>query len=232
MFLVTVLVTLLIFLVMITLHEFGHFIMAKSLGVNVLEFSIGMGPAIYKKQGKNTLYSLRVFPIGGYCNLEGEDGGSDNEGAFCNQKLWKRFLIVSAGAILNLALGFVLFAVFVGVTSPVATNTIGKVVENSYFAEAGAMPGDKIISINGHKVNFYDDISLYSQEFSRDKDIQVTVKRGEEKLDFTIKPSTAETKVTYGDGFADVEEIVNGNEPVYSRQYGEIPPEYVGKNCH
>ena len=95
MFLVTVIVTLLIFLIMITLHEFGHFIMAKALHVNVLEFAIGMGPAIFKKQGKKTLYSVRIFPVGGYCSLEGEDGGSDSEGAFCKQKLWKRFLIVS-----------------------------------------------------------------------------------------------------------------------------------------
>ena len=101
---VTALVTLLIFLVMITLHEFGHFIVAKLLRVNVLEFAIGMGPAMFKKQGKKTLYSVRVFPIGGYCSLEGENGGSDDVGAFCSQKLWKRILIVSAGAILKLLL--------------------------------------------------------------------------------------------------------------------------------
>ena len=230
MFLVTTLVTLCIFLVMITLHEFGHFIMAKSLGVNVLEFSIGMGPAIFKKQGKSTLYSVRIFPIGGYCSLEGEDGGSEDKRAFCNQKLWKRFLIVSAGAILNLLLGFILFAVFVGVTSPFATNVVDKVVENSYLAESGVMPGDRIIKINGHGINFYNDIGLYSDEYVEGNDIQLTVKRGGEKLDFQVKPSSAKTTVTYGEGYADIEEIVNGSEPAYRREQVDVPAEYVGKS--
>ena len=145
---VTALVTILIFLVMITIHEFGHFIAAKATGVGVLEFSIGMGPAIFKKQGKNTLYSLRAFPIGGYCSLLGEDGGSEENNAFCNQSWWKRFLVVSAGAIINLILGFVLFAVFVGVSGPFASNVIDTVDERSYLSEAGVLPGDKIISIN------------------------------------------------------------------------------------
>ena len=87
---VTAVVTIIVFLVMITLHEFGHFASAKLLGVKVLEFSVGMGPAIIKHQGKKTLYCLRILPIGGYCRLEGEDGESDDPAAFSNQKLWKR----------------------------------------------------------------------------------------------------------------------------------------------
>lgn len=228
---VTALVTLLIFLVMITLHEFGHFIMAKSLGVNVLEFAIGMGPAIFKKQGKETLYSVRIFPIGGYCSLDGEDGGSDNEGAFCNQKLWKRILIVSAGAILNLVLGFVLFAVFVGITSPFASNTVGKVDERSYLSEVGVYAGDKIVEINGHKVNFYNDISLYTQDFTKDSEFSLTVKRDGKKLDFVLKPSEAVTKVTYGDTYADVTDTINGVEYSYRQELGDttVPESYIGE---
>ena len=228
---VTALVTLLIFLVMITLHEFGHFIMAKSLGVNVLEFAIGMGPAIFKKQGKETLYSVRIFPIGGYCSLDGEDGGSDNEGAFCNQKLWKRILIVSAGAILNLVLGFVLFAVFVGITSPFASNTVGKVDERSYLSEVGVYAGDKIVEINGHKVNFYNDIALYTQDFTKDSEFSLTVKRDGKKLDFVLKPSEAVTKVTYGDTYADVTDTINGVEYSYRQELGDttVPESYIGE---
>ncbi|MBR5809598.1 MAG: site-2 protease family protein [Clostridia bacterium] len=227
---VTTLVTLLIFLVMITLHEFGHFIVAKALKVNVLEFAIGMGPAIFKKQGKETLYSLRIFPIGGYCSLDGENGGSDNEGAFCNQKLWKRILIVSAGAILNLILGFVLFAVFVGITSPFSSNTIGKVDERSYLSEVGVYAGDKIVAIDGNKVNFYNDISLYTQDFTKDSEFRLTVKRDDEKLDFILKPSEAETRVTYGENYADVTDIINGVERGYRQEFDEeVPESYVGK---
>lgn len=228
---VTALVTLLIFLVMITLHEFGHFIVAKALGVNVLEFAIGMGPAIFKKQGKETLYSVRIFPIGGYCSLDGEDGGSDSEGAFCNQKLWKRILIVSAGAILNLILGFVLFAVFVGMTSPFSSNTIGKVDERSYLAETGVYAGDKIVAINGHKVNFYNDIALYTQDFTKDSEFQLTVKRNGEKLDFAVKPSEAVTSVTYGETYAEVVDTINGVEERYRQEFDgtPVPENYVGE---
>ena len=228
---VTTLVTLLIFLVMITLHEFGHFIVAKMLKVNVLEFAIGMGPAIFKKQGRETLYSLRIFPIGGYCSLDGENGGSDNEGAFCNQKLWKRILIVSAGAILNLILGFVLFAVFVAMTSPFLSNTIGKVDERSYLAEAGVYAGDKIVAIDGHKVNFYNDISLYTQDFKEDSEFSLTVKRNGEKLNFTLTPSEAITSVTYGENYAEVSDTINGIEEIYRQEFGDtpVPESYIGE---
>lgn len=231
MFVVTVLVTLLIFLVMITLHEFGHFIMAKSLGVNVLEFSIGMGPAILKKQGKKTLYSVRIFPIGGYCSLEGEDGGSDSSGAFCNQKLWKRFLVVSAGAILNLILGLVLFAVFVGVTGPFASNTIGRVDERSYLAQTGVAAGDKIVEIDGHKIKFYNDITLYSENFTENREFSMIVKRGGERLEFAVKPSLANTTITYGETYADVVDSINGVEKSYRRELEgqSVPEEYVGQ---
>lgn len=228
---VTTLVTLLIFLVMITLHEFGHFIVAKMLDVNVLEFAIGMGPAIFKKQGRETLYSLRAFPIGGYCSLDGENGGSDDAGAFCNQKLWKRILIVSAGAILNLILGFVLFAVFVAVTSPFSSNIIGKVDERSYLAEVGVYAGDKIVEINGHKVNFYNDISLYTEDFTKDSEFSLTVERNGEKLDFTLKPSEAVTSVTYGENYADVTDSINGKEEKYRQEFGKktVPDSYIGE---
>lgn len=226
---VTVLVTLLIFLVMITLHEFGHFIMAKTLGVNVLEFAIGMGPAIYKKQGKNTLYSVRIFPIGGYCSLEGEDGGSDSDGAFCKQKLWKRFLIVSAGAIFNLILGIILFAVYVGSVSPVASNVIDSVEPRSYLAETGVMPGDEIVKINGHKINIYNDITLYSGEFEEGKEISLTVKRNKEKLDFVVMPSRKERTVVYGDSYIEIKDVINGVEGSQRVDDVEIPAEYVGK---
>jgi len=229
MFLTTVLVTLLIFLVMISLHEFGHFIMAKSLGVNVLEFSIGMGPAIYKKQGKKTLYSVRIFPIGGYCSLEGEDTDSEDEGAFCNQKLWKRFLIVSAGAILNLILGFILFAVYVAMASPVASNVIHEIDQRSYLAETGIKPGDKIVEINGHKVNIFEDILLYTGEFKKDEKISLTVKREGEKLDFTLLPSEKERTIIYGDTYLDITEVINGEKSEERIDVGSVPKEYIGE---
>ena len=103
----TILLALLIFSVIIMIHELGHFAAAKAFGVKVEEFSIGMGPALLHFQGKETRYSLRAIPMGGYVQMEGEDSESQDPRAFCRQKAWKRFVIVSAGAVMNLLLGFV-----------------------------------------------------------------------------------------------------------------------------
>ena len=99
MIFIYVLLAVILFGVLIAVHEFGHFITAKLSGVKVNEFSIGMGPAIFKKQGKETLYSLRILPFGGYCAMEGEDENSTDEKAFCNKAAWRRFLIVVMGAV-------------------------------------------------------------------------------------------------------------------------------------
>lgn len=227
----TAIVTIVIFLVMITLHEFGHFIMAKAVGVDVIEFAVGMGPAIFKKQGKNTLYSVRIFPIGGYCKLDGEDGESANAGAFCNQKLWKRFLVVSAGAILNLILGFVLFTIVVGMMGPFKSNTVGKVDERSYLAESGVVSGDIITAIDGHKINFYNDISLYTNEFDENTEFELTVKRGSEKIKYNLKASADKTTVTYGENSAEYYDEINGvaKKRTITYEPEDIPESYVGK---
>ena len=105
--------TILILGIMIFVHELGHFLTAKRFGVFVEEFSLGMGPAIFKKQGKDTLYSIRLLPIGGYVKLEGEDEESMSEGALCNKKPWERFLVIVAGAVMNIILGFLIFVIIV-----------------------------------------------------------------------------------------------------------------------
>ena len=102
---------ILIFSFLIFIHEFGHFITAKLSGVQVNEFSMFMGPAIWKKQKGETLYSIRCIPIGGYCAMEGEDGDSDNPRAFGRAAWWKRLIILVAGAALNFIAGLLLVAI-------------------------------------------------------------------------------------------------------------------------
>lgn len=109
---VTVIITIVMFLVLISIHEFGHFIMAKLTGIKVEEFSIGMGPGIFKKQGHKTLYSVRLIPIGGYCKFDDDTNSPD---AFNNQKLYKRFLVLVAGAFLNIVLGYLLFVLMTAI---------------------------------------------------------------------------------------------------------------------
>ena len=230
---VTAIVTIVVFLVMITLHEFGHFASAKLLGVKVLEFSVGMGPSIVKHNGKKTQYSLRLLPIGGYCRLEGEDGESADPEAFSNQKLWKRFIIVASGAIINILLGFAIFAVVVKMMSPIATNTVEKIDERSYLSEAGVRAGDRIIEINGHKISLYNDIGLYTGEFDENTEsAEIAVKRGREKIKLSVKPSLSETTVTYGETGAEISDTVNGISENYIINYNEndVPEEYIGKS--
>ena len=224
----TAIVTVIIFLVLISLHEFGHFIMAKACGVKVLEFSVGMGPAIFKKQGKETLYSVRIFPVGGYCKLEGEDVKTDDERAFCNQKLYKRFLVVCAGAIFNIILGFVLIVIMTAVKpvgedgkNLISTPVIDKIVEHSNIENSGLQSGDRIIEIDGHKIRFFEDISLYTDKFLENQTAAIKVKRGNEELTFEITPTVNETIYEYGEDYATVKSTVNGYESESIVEYTE-----------
>ena len=103
-----VLFGILLFGVLIAVHEFGHFLAAKLCGVKVNEFSVGMGPAIWKRQRGETLYALRGIPLGGYCAMEGEDGDSEDPRAFTSQNVWKRLLILCAGSFNNFLLGILI----------------------------------------------------------------------------------------------------------------------------
>ncbi len=197
---------------MVSLHEFGHFALGKLLNFKILEYSIGFGPALWKRQGKETQYSLRAVPLGGYCKFEGEDGDSEDARAFSNRPVWQRILVVAAGGITNVILGFAIFVVVITATSPIPTNVIDKVVEHSYIEDAGIKSGDEIIKINGKNINFYDDITLYTSEFQEDKDAVVTVKRDGEKLDFKIRPTEQTSTYTYTADGVEVTDSINGFE--------------------
>ena len=155
------LVAVLFFGLIIFIHEFGHFIFAKAFGVKVNEFALGMGPTLLKKQGKETLYALRLFPIGGFCAMEGEDESSDDERAFCNKKLWQRIIIVAAGATFNIILGLIICTCLVGSEQYVGTQEILQFHESAVSnAEGGLQVGDRILKIDGKRVFSNDDISF------------------------------------------------------------------------
>ncbi len=165
-----ILVAILFFGLIIFIHEFGHFIFAKLFKVKVNEFALGMGPTILKKQGKETKYALRLFPIGGFVSMEGEDEDSEDEGAFCNKKLWQKMIIVAAGAINNIILGVLICILIVaGVGSKqeetlVGTNTISQFYENAVSnGENGLKAGDKILKIDSKRVFSDYDITFLMQ---------------------------------------------------------------------
>ena len=231
---VTALVTIIMFLVMISLHEFGHFITAKLMGFKILEYAIGFGPAIWKSRKSDIQYSLRIIPFGGYCKFEGEDEDSKDERAFSNQPVWKRIIVVAAGGLCNVVLGFLLFLVIIPFTSPISTNYVKDVVPNSFVQEAGLMPNDKIIEINGKKVSFYNDISLYTREFNANTECSIIVKRDGEKYELNFKPTQSEVTFDYGEDGITVSESINGepaDESFYKYGEGaERNEELIGKS--
>lgn len=165
-----VLLAILLFGVLIAIHEFGHFITAKLLGVKVNEFAIGMGPAIWQsrkntgepwEEGK-TLYSLRLFPIGGYCAMEGEDEDTGDPGAFSRQAGWKKIIILCAGSFMNFLLGLVVaVALFLGISQarvPVITEFAGGF---QHQGADGLMIGDRILEVDGHGIWLYADVQTY-----------------------------------------------------------------------
>lgn len=153
----TIIYAIIIFCMLIFVHELGHFIVAKACGVKVNEFAIGMGPALLKKQKGETQYSVRAFPIGGYCAMEGEDEDSDDERAFNNKPAWQRACVLAAGSFMNLLTAVVLL-IIIAFWSGQPTTTIDKVVENSPAYEAGILQGDKIVEVDGQKVDDWSDI--------------------------------------------------------------------------
>ncbi len=180
-----ILIALLVFELIIVIHEFGHFIVAKLCGVKVNEFSIGLGPAIIKKQKGETLYALRVVPFGGYCAMEGEDSESDkdDERSFNNKSIPKRFAILIAGITMNLLLGFILLVIYTVITAPITSTTVSKFeTENAASHVSGLQIGDEIVSING--MHIFTDMDM-SYQFQNDDDgiFDMVVVRDGEKVE-------------------------------------------------
>ena len=162
-----ILIAILIFGVIIAVHELGHFIAAKSCGVRVNEFAIGMGPALFKKKKGETLYALRLFPIGGYCAMEGEDAESEDDRAFNKKKTWQKIIIIVAGAVMNIVLGFILMVIMVSMGGDITSTTISGFYPNAKTQQTGLEVGDKIVKINGSNIYIDGDISY---QFMNDDD--------------------------------------------------------------
>ena len=169
-FLTTAISTILVFGIIITLHELGHFFFAKLFGVRVNEFSFGMGPKLVSKQKGETTYSIRAFPIGGFVAMDGEDGtdeGGVSDGrAFCDKKPYQRFLILFAGAAMNIILGFGLLLFLTARNDLIGTNVVANIEPTAPFMDIIDI-NDRIVKINGHTTNSYSDVVF---QLTRDAD--------------------------------------------------------------
>lgn len=158
-----IIIGILLFALIIFIHEFGHFITAKKSGVRVNEFAIGMGPKILGFVKGETQYTLRLLPIGGYCAMEGEDSESSDPNAFYNAKVWKRMIIVIAGAVMNILLGFVLMLIVLVQEPYFSSTTVESFPELSFSANCGLKVNDKILKINDTSIVSARDISYAIQ---------------------------------------------------------------------
>jgi regulator of sigma E protease len=154
---------IILFGVIIFIHELGHFLFAKILGVRILKFSLGFGPKIIGKKIGDTEYLLSSIPLGGYVKMLGEQtddelSEEDKPFAYNYQPVWKRVIIVASGPLFNLAFAVLLF-IFIFLSGvPTPYPDIGKILENSPAAKAGLKMGDRVLAINGNVIQSWDEI--------------------------------------------------------------------------
>lgn len=173
--------TAIILSVLIFVHEFGHFGAAKLSGVKVNEFALGMGPAFFKKQRGETQYSLRIFPIGGFCTMEGQDEESEDERSFDRKPARIKAFILVAGSFMNVALAVLILAAVILYAGTSLKTEISSVAENSPAQAAGILPGDKITAIDGVAISKWDDILKEISGTEKER-LSIEIIRNGEKL--------------------------------------------------
>ena len=200
----TLIIFILIFGVIVLIHEFGHFIFAKKAGVYIYEFSIGFGPKLFSFKRKNdvTVYSIRIIPLGGYVSMAGEESGAEDnvpdDQRLCNKSFFKRFMVMAAGVMNNFILGFVLLFIIgliYGTTS--ASNVLNGIKAGSLY-ELGVRDGDMITNINGDSISNYDDILTSIALVKTGSNIDITIKNKNGEKTYNVKPKKEDGKYYYG----------------------------------
>lgn len=186
---VTVLAWIVVFGVLVAVHELGHFFVAKAFRMHVDEYSVGFGPGIVSRRWGQTQYSLRAIPLGGYVRIRGMDGQPSNDPHdYPNRPRWQRFLVILAGPVMNLFLAFVLYALALSaIGTPTATTTIQQLLAHYPAQAAGLRPGDRIVAIDGRHVSNGLDVSRAIGRHAHSV-IRIAVARGSRRLQFLVRP--------------------------------------------
>lgn len=177
-----IIIGILLFELIIFIHELGHFTTAKLFGIQVNEFALGMGPKIFSFQKGETVYSLRAIPIGGFCAMEGEDEDSDNPRAFGKKAVWQRMIVIVAGAFMNIVLGLIMMFILVVQQPYYISTTVNQVLEDSPSYNQGLRSGDELVSIDGYSIMNGRDIN-FAFGMNKSNKLNFEVKRDGEKID-------------------------------------------------
>ena len=197
-----ILAAILIFGVLIAVHELGHFVAAKLCGVRVNEFSIGMGPLVWQRKRGETLYSLRALPVGGYCAMEGEDEDTGDDRSFVRQGFWKKFIILAAGSFMNFLAGLVIIlALFAGYQSFYVDQVIGLAPEFTQTGEDGLMAGDVFYKVDGYRTYLNGDAKLFLDYAGDTADIEVVRDGRHIRLEDVPRQTCTSTDGTAYQGF-------------------------------
>ena len=232
----TIIASILVFSSIVLVHEFGHYKAAKSVGIRVYEFAIGMGPTLLKREKNGTVYSIRAIPIGGFVQMEGEEEDVKTPTSFATKTVWQRFKVIAAGPFMNFVLALALF-IIIAFSFGVYGNKVEYVDENSNEYAAGLRPGDKIISINGEKAYIWEDIfyeitntdkTSYIVKYEREKEVKeakvnknyrklvgVTSTLVDGKTTTTVSPSDMSSPA-YAAGIKEGDKIVKINDVAVS----------------
>lgn len=183
----TAIAAIFVFLLVILLHELGHFTVAKLVGIRVNEFSIGMGPKVLQKESDETKYTLRLLPIGGYVSMEGEDEKSDDPRSFNKVSPLKRIAVVAAGGIMNFILAIIVLTI-VAFNLGTPSTTVNEVSEGSPAEEAGIIYGDTITSIDGYEVKNWEDIGTNLNRDEGNEELNIGLLRDGEEMTLSLTP--------------------------------------------
>lgn len=177
-----IVIGVLLFGFVVFFHELGHFLLAKLSGIRVNEFAVGMGPKLFGFKRGETEYALRLLPIGGFCAMEGEDEESSDERAFGNKPVWRRILVIIAGGVFNIILGFIMMLLLLAPQDTFATTTFSRFTEDSATQAAGAQVGDRIVEIDGYAVYTDRDLS-FAMALADPKAVHITVERDGQRIE-------------------------------------------------
>lgn len=187
-----IILAIIMFGLLIAVHEFGHFITAKLLGVRVNEFAIGMGPKLFQKKKGETEYTLRAFPVGGFCAMEGEESDSGDPKAFYSKAAWRKLIILLAGSFMNFVTGILIILVLFSQASAFRVPVITGLMDGFQLeGESGIMLGDEIYSIDGNRIYLYSDVSLYLNR-TNGTDMDLVLIRDGEKVVLEDFPLTVQ----------------------------------------